>query len=115
MGRLLLRIMYKGKLIKHVFYHDGIKRNRFISIILTTKGNPQDAHFIYNLENGHMLIPNTSVLPKETAKVYLNLKGNEFEQYKHTSFIIPIHAIATYDNDIDTNITFDYNLNLNSF
>lgn len=75
----------------------------------------QDAHFICHLENGHVFIPNTSILPKETAKIHLNLKGKEFEQYKYTSFIIPIHTIVSYDNDIDTDTIFDYNLNLNSF
>lgn len=112
MCKLLLKIMYKGKLFKHVFNHDGIKRNRTISIILSTKGNPQDAHFICHLDNGHMLIPETSRLPKETAKIYLKLNGKEFEQYKHTSFIIPIHAIGTYDNDIDTDATFDYTITI---
>jgi len=113
MGKLFLKIEYKGRIFKHIFNHEGIKANRHISILLTTKGNSENAHFICHLENGHMLIPNTVCIRDETAKIHLNLKGKEFEKYKYNSFIIPIHAIAAYDNAIDNNIDFDYCLELN--
>ena len=112
MCKLLLRIMYKGKLIKHVFNHDGVKRFRSITILLSTKGYSQHAHFVCHLDTGYLYIPETLRLPVETAKIYLNLKGKEFEKYKCTSFIIPIHAIACYDNDIDKNLTFDYTITI---
>ena len=112
MGKLFLSVMYKGKLFKHTFIHEGIKRDCGINVLLTTKSSP-NSQFVCNLNNGYLLIPSTVCPREDSAKIYLNIKGKEFEEkYKHTSFIIPIHHIASYDSCIDRNIKFEYTVEL---
>ena len=110
MGKLYLSVILKGKKYKHTFINEGIKKDCYMNVLLSCK-NSKAGQFICYLNTGHMCIPSTSRLFNcESAKLCLELKGKEFENYKFKSFVIPIHCIASYDNYIDKNINLEYTL-----
>lgn len=113
MGKLFIKVMLKGKLYKHTFIDESIKRDCGIYILLSTKDS-KDGQFVCYLNTGHMCVPSTSRLFScESAKLHLSLTGSGSEKYKFKSFHIPIHAIASYDNIIDKNVEFNYEIELN--
>ena len=107
MGKLIVKIMLKGKLYKHVFGDEKIKRNCNMYVLLSNK-NSIDGQYVCYLNTGNICVPSTALLTAdESAKLHLSITGPGAEKYKFKDFIIPIHTIASYDDFIDKNLNLD--------
>ena len=107
MNGLLVYIDYKGKRLKKYFKLDGndVNNNKVMKkvyILITDKQNKNhyDYHFVCFEGSDIVLIPSTSIMPKETSYIHLNFKGHKFN--------IPIHAITLLGH----NISISLNLNI---
>lgn len=103
MNSLLVCVDYKGKRYKKYFKleggneDEGIKIKKvYILIIDKQNKNIYNYHFICVIENENVIIPSTSIMPKETGWIYLNFKEHVFN--------IPIHAIPLLGHNIPTSL-----------
>lgn len=102
---MLVIVDYKGKRIKKYFKLDNEELKR-VYILITDKQNKNNYNynFICILENNHVLIPETSLIPKETGYIHLTFKGHKFN--------IPIHAIYSLGYDLPTTLNFNIDFNV---
>lgn len=108
MGKLIVKMMLEGKLYKHVFINEGIRRDCEMYVLLSNK-NSKNGQYICYLNTGNMCIPSTARLfNDESAKLHLTVEGPGAEKYKFKDFVIHIHCIASYDGLIDKNLNFEY-------
>lgn len=101
---MLVIIDYKGKRIKKCCWLNNKKSK--VYILITDKQNKSNYmyHFVCILENDNLLIPSTSLIPKETSYIHLTFNGHKFN--------IPIHAIYSLGQDIQTALSFSININV---
>lgn len=102
-GGLLVCVDYKGKRYKKYFKLEGsdekyVKNLKKVYILIIDKQNKNNYnyHFICVVGNGYVIIPSTSIMPKETGWIYLNFKEHVFN--------IPIHAIPLLGHNIPTSL-----------
>ena len=102
-------IEYKGSITKKYFNSGDDKVFRKIYILITDKGNrSHNYHFICDAKTGGISIPSTSLIPQETAIIYVNFKNDT-----HTkTFKIPIHSIYSLGQDLPTTLrlVIDFNV-----
>ncbi len=102
-------IEYKGSTTKKYFMSGDDKVFKAIYILITDKGKkPYNYHFICDVKNGTITIPSTSLIPKETAIIYINFKNN----IDTKTFKIPIHSIYSLGQDLPTSLrlVIDFNV-----
>ena len=103
-------IEYKGSITKKYFNSGDDKVFRKIYILITDKGNlyNHNYHFVCNAKTGGVSIPSTSLVPKETAIIYINFKNNTHIK----TFKIPIHSIYSLGQDLPTSLrlVIDFNV-----
>lgn len=99
MNKLKVIITYKGKQYYFMFEDERMSMNYNIYVLLSNKDSKNDYgtaryHYICKLYNGCMLIPETSLLPHESAFINIKLTGDEFEKYPIKFWKLPLHAIG---------------------
>lgn len=101
---MIIVIEYKGRIIKK--YFKTCEKNIKIYILITDKNNLYNPnyHFICDVKTGKVSIPNTSLIPKESAVVCINFKNDK-------TFKIPIHSIYSLGQDLPT--TFKASIDIN--
>ena len=110
MGKLIVKVMLKGKLYKHIFVDEKIKRICKMNILLSDK-NSIGGQYVCYLNTGNICVPSTAVLTADkSAKLHLSITGPGAEKYKFKDFIIHIHTIASYDVFIDKNLNLEYTI-----
>ena len=109
MGKLIIKIMYKGKVFKYCFKVDMLNNIKIVhyDILIGTKDKDYYLarhHCIIKAKYGTYYIPETSILPPaDTSKIIIQTTKDEY--------VIPIHAIGTFDN-IPKNKNFKINLDI---
>lgn len=106
---MIIYCEYKGRIIKK-YFKIGDNNLTKIYILITDKGklyNP-NYHFICDIKTGRISIPNTSLIPKETAYVCINLKKNT----NIKTFKIPIHSIYSLGQDLPTTFKIVVDINV---
>lgn len=103
---VLIIIDYKGKQYKKYFKLNEDKELIKVYILITDKTNKNtyNYHFVCNVKDNRLLIPNTSIIPKETGWIYLT-----FNKY---CFNIPIHSIYSLSNGLSTSLKLSIELNV---
>ncbi len=99
MSGLLVCVDYKGKRYKKYFKLEGDEKYQkkvYILIIDKQNKNIYNYHFICVIEGKSIIIPSTSIIPKETGWIHLNFKEHVFN--------IPIHAIPLLGYNIPTSL-----------
>ena len=108
--KMLVIIDYKGKRLKKMLVFNNKKLKVYILITDKQNKNNYMYHFVCVLENDKVLIPNTSIIPKETSYIHLTFKDEHVSgSYEH-KFNIPIHAIYSLGEEIPTSLNFSINL-----
>lgn len=102
-------IEYKGSITKKYFMSGDDKVFKKIYILITDKGNrSHNYHFICDVKTGSISIPSTSLIPKETAIIYVNFKNNTDIK----TFRIPIHSIYSLGQDLPTTLKLSIDFNV---
>ena len=113
---MLVIIDYKGKRIKKCCWFGDKKTNKlnkmYILITDKQKKNNYMYHFVCILENDNVLIPSTSIIPKETSYIHLTFKDAHASESNEHKFNIPIHTISTLGQDIPTALSFSIDLDV---
>jgi hypothetical protein len=118
MNKLKVIITYKGKQYCFMFEDEKMTINYKIHVLLSNKDSKNDHtlasshyHYVCKLYNGYMLIPETSLLPHESAFINIKLIGDEFEKYPIKFWRLPLHAIGcqcdVFPIDSEYNISFN--------
>lgn len=99
MKKLTVIITYKGKEYIRVFEDKKMTMDYDIHVLLSNKDSKNNYelaryHYICKLYNGSMLIPETSMIPHETAYINIKLVSPEFEKYEYEEWKLPLHAIG---------------------
>lgn len=114
MGKLIIKIMYKGKLFKYCFNVDELNNPKVChyNILLGTKDKDYYLaryHCIINTIHNTYYIPETSIMPPaDTSKIILEIPSL---QPTNELYVIPIHAIGAFDI-LPKNKTYKIHLNL---
>ncbi len=108
MAILTLIIDYKGKQIKkHIkLTDDELTENLDIYILITNKhSRSTNYHFIYDIIDNSLIIPETVCMPKESAIITINLlKSNK-------SFIIRPHCIGSLGMSFNKSLRLNVDIN----
>lgn len=96
---LTVIITYKGKEYIHEFKDDKMTNDYTIKVLLSNKDSSNNYnlaryHYICKLYNGSMAIPDTSLIPKESAFINIKLVSVEFDKYLRKDWKLPLHAIG---------------------
>lgn len=102
MCKLTVIITHKGKEYIRTFEDDNITMDYNITVLLSNKDSCNNYglaryHYICKLYNGTLLIPETTILPHETAFINIKLNGNEFrveDRYLCRNWKLPLHTIG---------------------
>ena len=109
MGKLIIKIMYKGKVFKYCFKVDMLNNVKIVhyDILIGTKDKDYYLarhHCIIRAKYNSYYIPETSINPPaDTSKIII--------QTTKDYYVIPIHAIGAFDN-IPKNKNFKINLDI---
>lgn len=96
MGKLIIKIMYKGKVFKYCFKVDELNNPKVChyDILIGTKDKDYYLarhHCIIRAKYNSYYIPDTSIRPPaDTSKIIIQTTKDEY--------VIPIHAIGAFDN-----------------
>lgn len=114
MAPILVIIHYKGEQFKKYFNLDDVECKHFekIYILLTDKyKNNNNYHFICVmnknnncLNNSLVIIPSTSIVPKESAYINITFKDESCEVF---NFNIPIHTIYNLGIGVSSKLKLD--------
>lgn len=109
MGKLIIKIMYKGKVFKYCFKVDMLNNIKIVhyDILIGTKDKDYYLarhHCIIKAKYGTYYIPETSINPPADTSIIIIQTTKDL-------YTIPIHAIGTFDN-IPKNKNFKINLDI---
>lgn len=107
---ILFKITFKGKIFKKFVFDDRVKHFCQIQILLSTKSSYHGYHYICWLNSGNVIIPNTLIIPSETAKLQITLQSQQFQNISFKTFEIPIHALTQFNDVIEKNMVININL-----
>lgn len=96
---ILFKITYKGQQIKKYVFDDKIKRFCCIHVLITTKSTQQGYHYIININTNHIIIPNTLIIPTQSAILQITIHNKTYK--------IPIHALTQFNETIEKNMVID--------
>lgn len=102
MKKLTVVITYKGKEYIRVFADEKMTMDYDIHVLLSNKDNKNNYglaryHYICKLYSNSMIIPETSMIPHETAFINIKLVSPEFYNLSpqlRKDWKLPLHAIG---------------------